>query len=392
MSAFAQSSVEIYGTLDVSFAKLSGYEAGLNTTTNSYPTTTNSSTGIANTFARQGTGTNNMGFRGKEDLGGGSYAAFNLQTGGLDQATGSAALAFSRESTLSLGGNWGELKLGRSVSTMCSIGCSFDYNYIGAGSAYGLIGLSPASNRGSSRRSGQIEFITPSMDGLSGRISLQPRAANNADNSFVTNSGTAYTATSTASGTSTTAAQYKDVVTFGGTYAQGPMRIALAVEQAHIQSSSVRNSMWFGAEYDFGFVKANLQQFTNSNVGKGTDPAGVAIDATGQTVFSTATGATTYGKGTGISLIAPVGKFNLGVQYAKNTETTVKSMELFGRYSLSKRTELYAYNTKLTGATAGVQDAAYANLAAAGAAGFPLRKSALQADPSITAIGIRTTF
>jgi len=384
--------------LDVSYAKLSGYESGLNTVTNSYPVT-GSASGLASTFARQGSATNHIGFRGKEDLGGGQYAAFNLQTGGLDLATGSAALAFTREANLSLGGTWGELKLGRAVSSLCSIGCSFDYNYIGSGSAYALNGLSVASNRGSSRRSGQIEFATPNWDGFTGRVSLQPRAANNADNSFVTNAGLAYTATSTAAGVNTTASQYKDVLTYGGTYVAGPWRLAGAVETAYIQSPAVRNAFFLAAEYNFGAVKANIQSFTNSNVGQGTDASGAKIDKTGASIFSTGTETTTYGKGTGVSLIAPVGNYNFGLQYAKNTETNVKSLELFARYSLSKRTELYAYNTKLTGAVAVVGDLALgdptkniAGLTAAGAAGFPVSKGALQADPTLTAIGIRTTF
>ena len=62
VSAFAQSTVEIYGTLDVGQVKLSGQQAGLNNTTNTYPVS-QSATTLANTFARQGTGTNNIGFR-----------------------------------------------------------------------------------------------------------------------------------------------------------------------------------------------------------------------------------------------------------------------------------------------------------------------------------------
>jgi hypothetical protein len=349
---------------------------------------------LANTFARQGTSTNNLGFRGKEDLGGGMYAGFNLQTGGLDLATGSPALAFSRESNLSLGGTWGELKVGRSSSTFCTIGCSFDYNYIGAGSALAINGLSPAAQRGSSRRTGQIEFSTVNMNGFKGYLTLQPRTASNADNSFATNSGLSYTASSTISGTSTTAANYKDVVTVGGSYTQGKLRVAGVMEQAFVMTPAVRNGMWMGAEYDFGFMKANIQSMTNSNVASysinGVDKTATAV---GSTSLSTATGATTYGKGTSFALVAPVTtSLNVGLQYSKNTETTVKGQELFAQYSLSKRTTIYAYNTKFNGTVDVKADATVADLAAAGAAGFPIKKGALQADPSITAIGIRHTF
>ena len=388
VSAFAQSTVEIYGTLDISQVKISGSQAGLNNTNSQYPVS-NAATGLANVFARQGTGTNNMGFRGTEDLGGGMYAGFDLQTGGLDLSTGSAALAFSRESNLKLGSSsWGELKVGRSVSTVCSIGCSFDYNYIGSGSANGLTGLSPASFYASSRRSDQIEFKTLDMNGFRGYISMVQRGDANADSTFATSGGAAYTSNSTVSGLSTTASDYKNRVAIGATYVQGPLRIAGVAETVNANSPALRTGSWVAAEYNFGLFTANVASVVNPYKQNYTAVDGTATSYTGKSSLSYTTGAT-YGKGTTVGIKVPSGAWTYGVQYANNDETGVKATELFAQYALSKRTTLFAYNTKLSGATA---VSATNTQTATDATKYNIGIGAVPADPTIFAFGIRHTF
>jgi len=345
--AMAQSTVEIYGTLDVGNFKLSGQEQGLNNTNNAIPAS-QSATALLNSFARQGTGTNNMGFRGREDLGGGMYAGFDLQTGGLDMSDGAAGLAFSRESHLKLGSSsWGDLKAGRTVSTACSMGCSFDYNYIGAANAPALIGLSPANFAGSSRRSNLIEWTSPAMSGFQAKVGYRQRGDNNADSSFATASGTAYSATSSAAGASTTVGNYNNQTALGLSYTNGPLRAAYMQETAPTDALTTRTAKWMGVEYDLGFVKANVQQAVNPNIGGVASPASASVatatDVTGKYGLTTAAGVTTYGKGTTIALVAPVtGKLNVGMQRANNTEQGIKATELFAQYALSKRTTLYA--------------------------------------------------
>ena len=387
VSAFAQSSVEIYGTLDISQAKLSGQQAGLNNTTSTFPVS-QSSTALANTFARQGTGTNNMGFRGKEDLGGGLYAGFDLQTGGLDTSTGSPALAFSRESHLKLGSTaWGEFKFGRSVSTVCSIGCSFDYNYISSGSAAGMTGLSPASFRASSRRSDQIEFKSLDMNGLTVYGSLVQRGDQNADSSFGTSGGAAYTTASSVDGATTTVSDYKNMTTIGAVYVNGPLKIAGVVESASVNNTSVRSGTFVGAEYNFGLFTANFQSTVNPYKAVYSTSDGTATTKVGNYSLSNTAG-TTYGKGTVVAVKVPVGAATYGVQYANNDETGVKATELFAQYALSKRTTLYAYSTKLSGAsaiTATSVSSAYGTV-------NNVMSGATPADPSIYAFGVRHTF
>lgn len=78
-----------------------------------------------------GSSSSRLGFRGTEDLGGGLWAGFWLESGFLtpsgagtasntnNQAngvTGGGALTFGRRSTVSVGGNWGEVRLGRDYS------------------------------------------------------------------------------------------------------------------------------------------------------------------------------------------------------------------------------------------------------------------------------------
>jgi len=390
-SAFAQSSVEIYGVLDVGNFKVSGQQYGLNNTTNAIPVS-QSATALLNGFARQGTGTNHIGFRGREDLGGGMYAGFDLQTGGLDMSDGGAGLAFSRESHLKLGSSsWGDLKVGRTVSTACAIGCSYNYNYIGAGAADALIGLSPASFAGSSRRSNLIEWTSPSMSGFQARVGYRQKGDNNADSSFATGSGVAYAATSSAAGASTTIANYKDQTALGLSYTMGNLRAAYVQEGAPTDAINTRTAKWMGVEYNFGFVKANVQSATNPNIGGATGPASASVatatDYTGKYALTTATGTTTYGKGTTIALVSPVtSTLNVGIQSSNNTEQSIKAQELFAQYALSKRTTLYAVTTKLSGAKA-----VSAGAAATGTDN-KVTNSALPADPRITGFGIRHAF
>lgn len=109
-AAHAQSSVTVFGLLDVGVSRYSG----------SGPSQTVLST--------DGYQSSRLGFRGTEDLGGGLAASFWLEaalnpdvgTGGTtntnNQANGGSGgggLTFGRRSTVSLSGNWGELRLGR---------------------------------------------------------------------------------------------------------------------------------------------------------------------------------------------------------------------------------------------------------------------------------------
>ena len=98
-TAAAQSSVTLFGVADVGVAHLSG--------------STLSKTGVST----GGANISRWGFRGTEDLGGGLKAGFWLEAGmNMDDGTGKGTgggMAFNRRATVSLMGDWGELRVGR---------------------------------------------------------------------------------------------------------------------------------------------------------------------------------------------------------------------------------------------------------------------------------------
>lgn len=113
-SVHAQSSVTIFGIADAGY----GYGSG----------TTSSKQQVLS----GGNNASRFGMRGSEDLGGGLSASFWLEAGfNLDDGSGAAnntnnqssgaianggGIMFSRRSTVSLNGNWGELRLGRDLT------------------------------------------------------------------------------------------------------------------------------------------------------------------------------------------------------------------------------------------------------------------------------------
>lgn len=94
--ASAQSSVTLYGTIDLN---------------GRYVKNTDSKRRFS--LSQDGINSSQLGFRGIEDLGGGLKAGFTLLSG-VNADTGSTnAKFFNRRSTLSLFGNFGEVRLGR---------------------------------------------------------------------------------------------------------------------------------------------------------------------------------------------------------------------------------------------------------------------------------------
>jgi predicted porin len=93
----AQSSVTVFGTVDIGIAHVTGDGT--------------SRTGLSNS----GDNISRLGFRGVEDLGGGLAASFWLEAG-FSPDSGAVNAGFNRRSTVSLMGNWGEVRLGRDDS------------------------------------------------------------------------------------------------------------------------------------------------------------------------------------------------------------------------------------------------------------------------------------
>ncbi|MFC5496904.1 porin [Caenimonas terrae] len=103
-AAMAQSSVQLYGIVDVSVRSGTGFTSG-------YARSPANATSVAS-----GVGpTSRWGVRGTEDLGGGLRALFNLESG-INVDTGmpaNAATYFDRASIVGLAGGWGTVTMGR---------------------------------------------------------------------------------------------------------------------------------------------------------------------------------------------------------------------------------------------------------------------------------------
>ena len=245
-------------------------------------------------FGGSGNSTSNIGFRGTEDLGGGLKANFGLETGGLDLDTGSTALNFSRASWLGISGGFGDIKMGRIVSKATAAMAQFDLNGTSSTSALNTVGVSAVTWYGSSRRSSQFQYTLPV-----GGFGLHLAHTLDADGAVGDNGRT----------------------TLGLTYANGPIAAGFVAESAQTNAVGARTAAAIGGSYDFGVAKASatFNQRESEVLGQG---------------FS-------------LGVVAPIGGFNVGIQYARNsgdkrsTTAVQNATEIFANYALSKRTSVY---------------------------------------------------
>lgn len=386
-AALAQSSVTIYGTLDVSAGKLKGGEFGVNNGINYVVPASQSSTALTNAVGKSFLSTSNLGFRGVEDLGGGMKATFNLQTGGLDMSNGNPALAFSREANLGLETGAGNFKFGRSVSTATSVMGRYDLNGISGASPTAVLGANVVNWYASSRRSDQIEYTSPAFNGFTARVSYIAKGDANADHTFGAAAG--FSATSSAAGTASTAANFKDRIVVGANFEQGPLSVGFVYETKNSDLAVTRDAYAVGASYDLGVAKVAASINQNAAKGGNTSATGSNLlggaNNIGTTVLHSAAGAVT-GKGWGIGISAPIGALTLGAQYGANTENDTKATELFANYALSKRTTVYANYGMTKGVVARAADAAPTTVTNA------LRLGAIPVNPTMINVGMRHTF
>ena len=139
--ASAQSSVTLYGTLDVNgrYVKADGQNRSL-------------------TQATDGINSSQLGFRGTEDLGGGLKAGFVLLAGVNPDSGTTNSKFFNRRSTASLMGGFGEVRLGRDYTPTFWNMTIFD--------AYGTNGLGSSLNTrqlyNGTRQDNSIGYFLPS--------------------------------------------------------------------------------------------------------------------------------------------------------------------------------------------------------------------------------------
>ena len=318
-SAFAQSSVSIYGILD----------GGYNQTT----TTTATATGAAETKTRNtggntagGWASNRLGFRGTEDLGGGTSANFMYELGFDAGRTGDLAVSGGvRSSWVSLkNNNLVELTIGRQYNPIFETSVSLD-----AGRANNVnIGKSLYSQIATTRMSGGVKYTSPNMNGL-----VVKAIAGEAESEVTLPVASAATTGNTSYG-GKFEYQLANLTLVGG-YQKTDIKNA-AGDRTEVLGGGIYSMGMFNFMAGYGDLKvkdAVGAQLTKRNGYQ----LGVQASLNGK--FNTAGG---------IDLYATYG--DVKVQAASsNPENKMKGYQAGGIYNLSPRTGIYAIYGKATG-------------------------------------------
>ncbi len=364
--AFAQSTVTLYGNVDI------GY--GAHKTTSRDGTVFTKTAGVMDgSWAGS-----RLGFRGTEDLGGGLKASFTLEQGinptspeafnqrvasGGHQIVGTSTVSTgnNRQSFLGLAGGFGEVRVG--------------YQYTNSYDVVAFQGYSLSEFQGGNyqnqthangTRANAITYISPTMSGVTLKAQIGSGTGRGTVESNAVATGNGYTKNNNA---------YMSLM---AAYANGPLNVAYAyskadIEQANAVGATITNAFGvvgtgatsaiantakrdqvshnLGASYNLGMatVSATFGQMNN-----GGSTTGTAETKTTAQQFSVKVpfGATDLLLSTG-SVKAKVA----GVVTGVDTSGTMIGVS----HALSKRTNIYAYtgtdkNDALTGATAGYKD------------------------------------
>jgi predicted porin len=162
-AASAQSSVTLFGILDVDARSVS-----------------NGSAGSLKTLGTSGQASSRIGFRGVEDLGGGLRAGFWLEGdvspdvggGGKVTANGSTAdpMTWTRRATVSLNGGFGEVRMGRDYTPTFTNFSTYDmFGYVGVSSPANIRSSLGSGATTAVRANNTISYFLPAMGGLYGQ-------------------------------------------------------------------------------------------------------------------------------------------------------------------------------------------------------------------------------
>lgn len=314
-SAFAQSSVSVYGVADVAFASVNA-KAKVEGV---------SSSSTTNGLIDGGVSSSRIGFKGTEDLGGGLKATFVLEQG-FNMTNGAAGTThtvvngvavdspatFSREANVGLVGGFGTVQVGKMWTAFDDVrGANNDtFNANIAASNIAGVWAPYTANPNSS-----IKYTSPAFNGFTVATSYSL--------------GADKTATTSAS----------NIFSLGAQYVNGPVSVGLAYQSQTENSDAPAFETLNGAtnkqtntlvngSYDFGVVKLVA----------GYQAAKQSGDFEGK--------ARSYNLGVEVPLAANLA---LGAGYARTSykagDTTIATASGFSAalvYSLSKRTAAYA--------------------------------------------------
>ncbi|MBK0111458.1 MULTISPECIES: porin [unclassified Delftia] len=298
-AAMAQSSVTLFGIVDTGVAYVNKNQTG------------DSVYGLGTS----GASTSRLGLRGTEDLGGGLKAGFWLE-GEIFGDTGGSGFDFKRRSTVSLSGNFGEVRLGRDQVPTFQKLTSYDlFSATGIGQFMGFrnwAGGASGDDNGI-RANNLVSYYTPNFGGFNAGIGYAFDEKNTAGTTVANNVG-----------------RY-----IGGyvAYDNGPLSVSLGLAQQKTVTgtglsavAADRDEMTLGASYNFGVAKlSGLLQ---------------------QTKFKRDAGGDIKTNSYMLGASAPVGGVGeVKLQYAlydqKNIDSKAHQITLGYVHNLSKRTSLY---------------------------------------------------
>lgn len=302
--AHAQSSVTLYGFLDVALVHESGGAAG---------SINKVSSGVS-------TGSR-LGLKGKEDLGDGLAAVFLLESGfQVDSgAMGQGNLLFGRQAYAGVQSHAGTVTVGRQYTPQYLAVAALDP--FGSGYAGDSKNLMVPTGNGSGRMDNTIKYATPTLRGITGELVYAPGEVSG-DSSSGRQSGAALA------------------------YAGGPLRVRLAYHNRNNDTALVNNlgiarNTLLGATYDWEVVKLHAAYGWNKGLNSSwlrttNNPYGNAV----------APAASLDSRDLLLGLTVPRGPHSLLVSYIYKDdraalEQDASQLALGYRYGLSKRTELY---------------------------------------------------
>ncbi len=298
ISAFAQSSVNLGGTVDLRLGIGNG--------------STSNNIGLLN----NGIASSKFQFTGVEDLGGGLKAGFHLEAGfNPDNGTGGATnvnnqptggstgngFTFNRRSTLSVMGGFGEVRLGRDYTPHFWNHTFYDpFGTNGVGSSIALTGSAGGST--TVRASNGIGYLSPNLGGFSGQIVT-----------YFGENGSAAAAPAGSNAGSGTSLRVG--------YGQGPISVGLAWGRTTTSTTTDTTSTNLGGSYDLGIVKIMGAYMIDARTNL-TDVRGWVFGVT-----------------------APVGPGSLKAAFSQTdqgNDAIGRQFALGYEYALSKRSTVYA--------------------------------------------------
>ncbi|KAF1023719.1 MAG: Outer membrane porin protein [Paracidovorax wautersii] len=258
-----------------------------------------------------------LGFRGVEDLGNGYKAVFRLENGiNVDDGTQAQGRLFGRWAYVGLSGGFGEVRLGRQWVY------GFEWGGIGSpfgtGWSQGSIGSTLGYNDGDFGSGGRIDnavlYTTPRIKGWQGGLGYSLQAVENPSSTATPNNDR--------------------VLTAGLRYNQGPLAMALTYER--LQPRNTPNTkkragnLQLAASYDLDWIELHgtYGDLRNPNVGPSAGRGHVRSWIGGVTL--------------------PVSKSSsVLASYQRAARSDISGWALGHQYSLSKRTNLYAFINRL---------------------------------------------